>query len=598
MPEITFSEQEVLFAEALALIVAACIFAPIFRRIGLGTVLGYLAAGVVVQIFFSLPSSEHPEELLHFAEFGVVLFLFVIGLELNPSKLWRMRGDIFGLGAVQMAACGLVIGALAWSVGGVRDPGAVAVIGLGLALSSTALVMQVLDERQERAAPYGRKAFAILLFQDLAIVPLLLLVALLAPSGEDTTLADGLRQVAIAVVAIIALILTSRFGLNPLFRFLSKARMPEIMTAAALGVVIMAALLMDFAGMSYAMGAFIAGVMLAESDYRHEIEADVEPFRGLFMGLFFIAVGLALDLDVVAENWLVILLAAPVIMFLKAMIISSLLVLQGNSLPTSGRAGIALQQSGEFGFVLFAAAASSALLDDTTSAILIAIITLTMALSPVFSLFEVFFNRPDVLEEPEETFEDATGNVLLVGFGRVGQVVSQPLLAEAFDVTILDNSADRIRQAARFGFRVHFGDCTRRDVLKAAGLARADLVIVCVEEPDVVTRIIDLVKAMAPETPVMVRARDREHAIALIRRGDVGFHIRETLESSFRLGEEALVSLGRTRADASVVMDRIRQLDRERLAEQVSGDLESGRDRLHTNTIRPEPLTKAPVGDD
>ncbi len=598
MPEITFSEQEVLFAEALALIAAACIFAPAFRRIGLGTVLGYLAAGVTVQIFFSLPSSEHPEDLLHFAEFGVVLFLFVIGLELNPAKLWRMRGDILGLGAVQMLACGTILGIVAWGFVGIADPGAAAVVGFGLALSSTALVMQVLDERGERAAPYGRKSFAILLFQDLAIVPLLLLVAFLAPSGDGTTLADGAQQVGIAIAAIAALVLASRFALNPLFRFLAIARMPEIMTAAALGVVIMAALLMDAAGMSYAMGAFIAGVMLADSDYRHEIEADVEPFRGLFMGLFFMAVGLALDLDIVAANWLLIALAAPLVMIVKAVIITGLLALQGNSLPISARTGIALQQSGEFGFVLFGAAAASTLLDDRTSAILIAIITLTMALSPLFSLLEVFFSRPAPLEEPEETFEDATGNVLLVGFGRVGQVVSQPLLAEGIGVTILDNSAERIRQAARFGFRVHFGDCTRRDVLKAAGLARANLVIVCVEEPDVVTRIIDLVKAMVPDTPVMVRARDREHAIALIRRGDVSFHVRETLESSFRLGEEALVSLGRTRAEAAIVLERIRQLDRERLAEQVSGNLESGRDRLHTNTIRPEPLTKASVSDD
>ncbi|MEL7480177.1 MAG: monovalent cation:proton antiporter-2 (CPA2) family protein, partial [Pseudomonadota bacterium] len=419
VPEIELSGQEILFAEALALIVAACLFAPLFKRFGLGTVLGYLAAGVAVQTSLNISFSEHPEELLHFAEFGVVLFLFVIGLELKPSKLWEMRADIFGLGTAQLLICGAVLGVIAKFVGGLPWTAAT-IIGLGLALSSTALVMQTLDERQDRGAPYGRKAFSILLLQDLSIVPLLLLVALLAPSAEGASLSDGLRQVGIAVGAILGLIALGQFGLNPMFRVLANARMPEIMTAAALGVVILSALLMDAAGMSYAMGAFIAGVLLAESSYRHEIEADVEPFRGLFMGLFFIAVGLALDLDVVAANWPIIVVAAPVIMGLKAAIISAMLYFQGNSLPTSGRAGIILQQSGEFGFVLFAAAGAASLISDELSAILVAIITLTMALTPLFSLVEVFFNRARPLEEMDETYEDATGNVLMIGFGRFG----------------------------------------------------------------------------------------------------------------------------------------------------------------------------------
>ena len=285
MPAFDFSPLEIQFLEALALILIACLTVPVFKRIGFGTILGYLAAGVILGASLTLGFTEHPEDLLHFAEFGVVLFLFVIGLEMKPSKLWEMRGDIFGVGLAQVVLCGGVLAVppllmgLTWQVS--------VVIGLGLSLSSTAIVMQALDERGERASGHGRKAFAILLFQDLAIVPLLLIVALLAPSGEEIGLTRSLVNVGIAIAAIAALIFIGRYLLNPIFRILANSGAPEIMTAFALGIVIAAALLMDLAGMSYAMGAFIAGVMLAESSFRHELEANVEPFRGLFLGLIF-----------------------------------------------------------------------------------------------------------------------------------------------------------------------------------------------------------------------------------------------------------------------------------------------------------------------
>lgn len=293
MPSFEFSPLEIQFIEALALILIACITVPVFKRIGLGTILGYLAAGIVLGASLTLGFAEHPEELLHFAEFGVVLFLFVIGLEMKPSKLWEMRGDIFGIGFAQVVLCGaalavppLLLG-MTWQVS--------LVIGLGLSLSSTAMVMQALDERGERGSGHGRKAFAVLLFQDLAIVPLLLIVALLAPTGEEIGLTQSLTNIGVAIAAIAVLIGTGRYLLNPVFRILANSGAPEIMTAFALGIVIAAAMLMDMAGMSYAMGAFIAGVMLAESSFRHELEANVEPFRGLFLGLFFVAVGISLS---------------------------------------------------------------------------------------------------------------------------------------------------------------------------------------------------------------------------------------------------------------------------------------------------------------
>lgn len=593
MPDFEVSNLELAFWEALALIVAACIFAPLFRRLGLGTILGYLVAGIAVQLTLSLSYSDHPEELLHFAEFGVVLFLFVIGLELNPRHLWDMRGDIFGLGLAQMAACGILLAAvsLAFSL-----PPAVAIlVGFGLALSSTALVMQSLDERRERTTTHGRKSFAILLFQDLAIVPLLLLVAILAPVGDTMSWSDMAAKLAVAVAAIAGLVLAGLYLLDPAFRLLAQARMPEIMTASALGVVIAAGLLMDLAGMSYALGAFLAGVMLAESSYRHEIEANIEPFRGLFLGLFFLAVGLSLDLTAVAENWLTILVATPVAMALKAVAIYTVGRLNGSEHTTALKMGLGLSQFGEFGFVLFAAAATAGVLDAPTAATLIAIVTVSMALAPLVGVLEPMLAGQSQADIPDlqESFEDAGGVALIIGFGRFGQIVAQPLFAENKTVTILDANPDRVREAERFGFRVHYGDGTRRDVLRAAGAADAEIIVVCVDRRDVANHIVALTAAEFPDSKLLVRSIDRVHSIELARQ-KVAFVVRETFESALRMGKFALINLGTDEARASEVTEDIRTRDRERLSQQIAGDITSGRDRLYGtgSKVRPEPLTQ------
>ena len=309
------SSLEWAFTEALALIALACLFVPMAKGLGLGSVIGYLVAGVAAGAVLRLSYAEHPEELLHFAEFGVVLFLFVIGLEFRPRRLWQMRGTIFGRGLVQVLACAALLGGAAYAFG--LDWRAATIVGLGLALSSTALVMREIDEGGERRTPFGETAIAVLLFEDLAIVPLLLLVALVAPGGGEASLADNLRAMALGLVAIGVLIAVGRYGLNPMFWIVARTRTPELMTAAALGVVIFASFVMTLAGLSYAMGAFIAGMMLADSAFRHEVEADIEPFRALFLGLFFVAVGLSLDLRAVAENWLLILVAVPILILLK-----------------------------------------------------------------------------------------------------------------------------------------------------------------------------------------------------------------------------------------------------------------------------------------
>ncbi len=579
---------ELQFWNALALIAAACLVVPAFRRAGLGAVLGFLAAGLVVQIVVPGTIAEHPEELLHFAEFGVVLFLFVIGLELRPSTLWAMRGDIFGLGMAQMLACGLVLAVPAWLVG--LPPATALVVGLGLALSSTALVMQSLDEHGERSTPYGRKTFAILLLQDLAIVPLLLLVTLLAPVSTDVGMMEGLGQVALALGAIALLVVIGRYLLDPMFRLLARTGLQELMTASALGVVIAAGLLMDLVGMSYAMGAFIAGVMLAESAYRHEVEANIEPFRGLFLGLFFMAVGLALDLQVVTANALLILAVTPVAMCLKAIAIYGVATFFGSAHADAVRIAIALPQHGEFGFVLFAAASLAGVLDPATTAVLVAVITASMALSPLVSRLVPFLVGRQQPPTMSESFDDARGSVLVIGFGRFGQVVSQPLFGAGFEVTILDRDAERVRDAGRFGFRVHFGDGARRDVLRAAGAGDAQMLVVCVDEPETADRIVALAQEVFPEAKLFVRAYDRRHWIALKQAG-VDFTARETFEAALRMGEHVLMGLGTTPERAASVVEDVRERDRDRLRQQAEGDLTSGLDRLHTQPVRPEPLS-------
>ena len=580
---------ELLFLEALALITAACVFAPLFRLLKLGAVLGYLAAGLALQLLFAESFAAHPEGLLHVAEFGVVLFLFVIGLELRPSALWRMRADIFGLGFAQMLLCGAAIGGLALLFRSPTDQAII--IGLGLALSSTALVMQTLDEQGARNSPHGRKIFAVLLFQDLAIVPLLFLVTFLAPAVEGAEAGDPLRQFGWAAAAVLGLILVGRFALDPLFRILAKAKAPEIMTAGALGVVIGAAMLMDVVGMSYAMGAFIAGVMLSESSFRHEIEADIEPFRGLFLGLFFMAVGMSVDLQVVRENWRLILLATPAAIIVKALALYLVARVFRTGHPDAVRIALGLPQHGEFGFVLFTAAATAGLLGGEGAAILIAMVSISMALSPLVSALEPILLARSPAETMEEDYGDAQGRILIIGFGRFGQILAQPVFADGVETTILEHDAARVREAQRFGFRVHFGDGARRDVLRAAGAGDADLIAICVDDPETTDRIVQLIKAEFPATKIFARSFDRRHSIRLVQ-AEVDFAVRETFESALRMGKHVLIALGADESTAHETIADIRQRDRERLQHQVEGDQGAALERIHTRPVRPEPLPK------
>lgn len=581
--------SESLFTDPLILLGAAAIAVPIFRRLGLGSVLGYLAAGVIIGPLLRLIIDG--ESILHVAELGVVLLLFVIGLELKPSRLWSMRRDIFGLGSAQVLLCGVALTSIilltgqSWQVS--------IVVGLGFALSSTAIAMQILNETGDFSQKYGQKSFSILLFQDIAIVPLLALVALLAPSADSDGAAsnwvDASLELALAIACVAALILAGRYLLSPMFRILANSKAREIMTVAALLVVLGAAALMEFAGMSSAMGAFIAGVMLAESSYRHELEADIEPFRGLLMGLFFMAVGMSLNVSIVLDNWLLIVSAALLFMAIKSVIIYVLCRLFGLDHAVSTRTAMLLPQHGEFAFVLFTAAVAANLMDSTYASVLTAIATVTMALTPLTVALAPKLVPRSQAEEIQEDFSDATGNVLLISFGRFGQVVSQLLLAERIDVTIIDNNAERIRSAAKFGFKIYYGDGRRLNVLRAAGLERARMVIICTDGRISTLQVTDLIQKHAPHAKVLVRSNDRSHSIEL-RKRNVDFEIRESVESAMRLGTEALKDLGVEDERVEEIEIDVRRRDELRLQMQVDGDLQAGNDTLHVNTITPEPL--------
>ncbi|MCA1370799.1 cation:proton antiporter [Bradyrhizobium sp. BRP14] len=579
----------ILYTQALMLLGGAVVAAPLFKRLGLGTILGYLAAGILIG-----PVAQRiteGEEILHVSELGVVFLLFIIGLELKPSRLWQMRRDIFGLGTAQVVFTGLVLSFLITSSGLLGGAGSI-IAGFGLALSSTAFAMQILDENNDTNTRYGQRAFSILLLQDLAIVPLLALIPLMAAQApEDTT--TPLEDFAIAVTAVAALFAAGLYLLNPLFQVIARTGARDVMIAAALLVVMGAATMMQLAGLSMAMGAFLAGVLLAESSYRHELEADIEPFRGILQALFFMAVGLSLELDVVAENFLQIIIAVPVLMAVKSLVLYGLCRATGSPHNDALRIGLLLPQGGEFGFVLFTAAAAAGVFSQGTSSLLVAIVTLSMALTPVAAMLSrrLLHEQDEMAEELDEDFEGAGADVLMIGFSRFAQIAAQILLAGGRDVTIIDHSAARVRQAATFGFRIYFGDGTRLDVLRAAGIERAKIVAVCTQKKEITDRIINLVKAEYPNARIFARSYDRLHTLELRALG-VDYELRETFESGLLFGRKTLETLGVNGDEAIAIMDDIRRRDEARLVLQEAEGITAGRHMLHSRPVRPEPLVK------
>ncbi len=575
-----------IYTQAIVLLGAAVVAAPIFKRIGLGTVLGYLAAGVTLGPLLGVVNNG--ERILHFAELGIVFLLFIVGLEMKPSKLWSMRRDILGLGSAQVMFCGIILSALAWFVA--PNVKIALVAGFGLALSSTAFVLQTLESKDDVNTSYGQKTFSVLLFQDLAIIPLLAIVPLLSSSAE---MGADWSAFWIGLLAIGIVIFAGRYLLNPLLGIIAKTGANEAMLATALFVVFGSAMLMQSVGLSMALGSFLAGVLLAESSYRVELEANIEPFRGILLGLFFMAVGLSLDVSVLLENWFAIIAFVFIAMIVKAGVIYLACKAFSSTRTESTKTAAILSQHGEFGFVLFASATSIGVLDTKTSSFLVAMVVLSMTLTPlsVWIGNKLLATNSDI-EEPEEDFRGAESPVLMIGFSRMGQVAAQALLASGEDVTVIDNNPNVIKQAAKFGFRIYFGNGSRKDVLISAGIKRAKLVCIATHTPEITNRIVDMVASEFPEKAIYVRAYDRAHTIQLMDK-HVKYHIRETFESALSLGGEMLKGLGHETAEVSEILENVRRLDHDRLMMQYREGLYAGMDILHTKPdVQPEPLVK------
>jgi len=578
--------------QVVALLGAGVVAVPIFKRLGLGSVLGYLVAGVVIGPW-AIGLFREPAQILHIGELGVVMFLFIIGLEMQPSRLWGLRRDIFGLGLIQVASCCAVLTGLGVIMG--LDPRIAFIAAAGFVMSSTAVIMQMMEERGETSTPAGQRNVSILLLEDLAIVPLLAIVALLAPGGGE---GDPWAALGIAVACVAGVAGVGYFLLNPMFRLLAAARAREVMTAAALLVVLGAALIMDIGGLSMAMGAFLAGVLLSESTFRHQLEADVEPFRGILLGLFFLSVGMSLDLSVLVREWPTILAAVGAYMAVNATVIYTV----GRLLRTAHREALTraalFAQSGEFAFVLYGAAALTGIVSGQQNAVFTATVVLSMALTPLL-VFALRFALPAKATQSMEGVDKAdglSGSVLIIGYGRFGQIVSQPLLARGFELSVIDSDTELIRTAYDFGFKVYYGDGTRIDILRAAGAQTARIIAVCTDDATTTSRIVEIVKAAFPLADIFARAFDRSHALKLIQAGVTG-QMRETFHSALEFGEGILVHLGVDREEAAGVTADVLRRDAERLELQITGGSFAGRDLLRRNLDETKPAIAASPDD-
>ncbi|MFG1346831.1 monovalent cation:proton antiporter-2 (CPA2) family protein [Xanthobacter autotrophicus DSM 431] len=588
-------EEYALFGAALAFLAAAVISVPIAKRLGFSPVVGYLLVGIAIgPVGFNVAD---PAVVSTVAELGVVMLLFLVGLELKPSHLLSMGHYIFGLGTAQLMLTSLAFALLAYFGLGFNVAAAV-VSGLALSVSGTAIALQLLGERGDLASPYGQRTFSILLFQDISVVPLLALVPLMAPGGESGLPHDPkatLLEAGVAVAAIAVIVVSGRYLLNPLFRVLARSGAREAMTAAALLVVMGAAGLMEAAGMSAALGAFLAGLLLSESTFRHELEANVDAFRGLLLAVFFMSIGMSLNIDVVLSHLPPLLVGALAVAVVKCVVVYLVFRADNIQVADSLRAAVALMSAGEFAFVLFPLGLGTGILHREQADLLIALAALTMILGPL--LFAALsrllprFAHP-VEEPPADDFTDADGSVLVIGFGRFGQIVSQCLLAQDVSVTIIDKDVEMIQSAGRFGVHIYYGDGTRLEVLRAAGAESAEVICVCVDNKEDANRIVEIVRSSMPGARLFVRSFDRVHSMELMRLG-VDFELRETLESALAFGARTLEALGVATDTAAAEIADVRARDRARLERQLEEGIfaGSGPDAWSGRKVEPEPLT-------
>ena len=550
---------------AVVLLLAAVIAVPLAKRSRLGAVLGYLAAGALIGPS-ALNLVGNAEEIAHISELGVVLMLFVIGLELSPQRLWVMRRLVFGFGSVQLVVTALAIFAVAMLFA--LDWKAALVIGLGLALSSTAIGLQILGERKELQSPHGRLGFAILLLQDVAAIPILALIPLLASNPAAGSVAPNALGVLRVVLTIAAVIAGGRLLLRPLFRIAARTQMPEVFTASTLLVVLGTAWLVGLAGISMSLGAFLAGVLLADSEYRHEIEARIDPFKGLLLGLFFISVGMTADIRMVPHQPVLIAAMLAGLLVLKGLILFGVGRLAREDASSALKLAGVLAQGGEFAFIVFTLAVQNRLLDAQLRDLLIVVITLSMALTPLLVVLFARLGPTQATEKPayDAIDEDDAPRVIIAGFGRVGQIVARILRANQIRFTAIESSIEQVEFSRRFGSQIYYGDPTRSDLLRAAQVEKAELFIVATDDPETNIRTARLVRRMYPQLKVIARARNRQHAFRLMDLGaDV---VRETFHSSLEMSRMALQQLGMPEALAGQRVDRFREFDEKLLAEQ------------------------------
>ena len=552
------------FFQAFVYLAAAVVAVPIAKRLGLGSVLGYLIAGMVIGPFGLGLIGEEGQDVMHFAEFGVVMMLFVIGLELRPKLLWRMRGPILGVGGLQvsittlaLAGAGLAVG-LPWQTA--------LAVGMTLALSSTAIALQTLNEKGLMQTDGGQSAFAVLLFQDVAVIPMLALMPLLAVSGAGaddsggheaeaaahaSTWVEGLpawEQTLVVLLAVGAIVVGGRYLMRPVFRVIARTRLRELFSATALLLIIAIALLMDLVGLSPALGTFVAGVVLANSEYRHELESEIDPFKGLLLAVFFIAVGASVDFQLIRSEPQLILGTAALLMTVKFALLFGLGRGFRMGLDQNFLFAFALAQGGEFAFVLFSFAAQSRVIPQAVTAPLVAAVVVSMALTPVLMLLNdklvqpQFGTRESSEREPDEIRSESA--VIIAGFGRFGSIVGRFLRANGIQPTVLEYDSDRVELLRKLGLEVYYGDASRKDLLEAAGAERARLLVIAIEEHEQALAIVEAAQKHFPHLTILARAAGRPEAYELLDRG-VAHVYRETLDTSLRTGVDVLRLLGR-----------------------------------------------------
>lgn len=584
-------------AEYAPLFGFALVFVLIFRRMGLGATLGYLVAGALVgpQLLNLVGEAETK---MGIAEFGIALLLFLVGLELSPARLWRMKQDIFGFGLLQVVLCGLVISAVI-AVGAGFSPEAALALGLPLALSSTAQVLPMLQSAGRMRTPFGERAFSILLFQDLSIVPLITIIAVMSRNPADAAGPPGWLLGLYTVLAIAGLVLAGRYVLRPLFRLIGNWGERELFVFAGLFTVVASAALMQSLGLSTALGAFVAGVMLADSPYRHELEADIEPFRSILLGLFFLSVGMLLDLSAIAERPFFVIAMALALIATKAVVITGLGLAFRMGWRQALALGLLLSQGGEFAFVLFAQAQGAQLIAPEAVSIFSAVVTLSMATTPFLMMFTRRFRAEEEGVQGEREGPVADGsNALIIGYGRFGQTVGQMLNAQGIAVTLIDTDIEMIDIAGQFGAKVYYGDGTRLDLLRQAGAGDAELILFCIDGDQVSAELVEAVHEAFPDASIFVRAYDRR-ALLKLKGGSATGVVREVLESAIVMARRAMDAVGVDAQEIDRTEDLYRRRDRERLRIQhEAGDIRAARDVIIGNPEldwragreKPEPL--------